>query len=110
MAIPKRPSVPTQGSAESIDAFISGAPDARPSAPAPLLPADAPAPRKSGRKQPVTFMADPDLLQAFDGKVQITGLSRSQVLAVAMKQVVEGHADEALALARGGIDAVSYKG
>lgn len=108
MAIKKRPSVPpNQSSPEAIDAFISGAPDARPSAS--TLPADAAPPRK-GRKQPVTFMADPDLLQAFDAKVQATGLSRSQVLAVAMKQVVEGHADEALALARRANDAVSYRG
>lgn len=94
MAIAKCPTPATAPSAAA-DAFIDGAPDAL------RAPAAAPVPRrKGGRKQSVPFEVAPDLLQAFDAEAETAGLSRSQVLAVAMAQVIDGGGDEALELAR----------
>jgi len=94
MAISKRPAT-TAGA----DAFIEGAPDG--AAPAPAVKVANKVGRPAGgAKKPVSFVVNESLLAAFDAKVEVSGLSRSQALAVVMRLTVKGGADEALEIAR----------
>lgn len=93
MALTRRPD------SSKVDAFISGAPDARPAA-APVTAAVAPAPAPvaakparvapaSSRKQPISLTIDAAILAKVDERAAQLGLSRAAAMALACSRWVE---------------------
>lgn len=87
MALTKRPAIDSS----KVDAFISGAPDAKGQAAAPVAPvapAAAPAPAKparvvatSARKHPISLTIDAAILARMDEAAAARGLSRAAAIA-----------------------------
>lgn len=86
MAITKRPAKPADNSA-SIDAFISGAPDAK--SELTTAPAEAPKRVKKGRKIQITLTITEAQLARVDEKADQIGQSRAAVINLAIAQMLE---------------------
>jgi hypothetical protein len=84
MALTKRPAIDSS----KVDAFISGAPDAKGQGVAPVAPAAAPVPAKparvvaaSARKHPISLTIDAAILARMDEAAAARGLSRAAAIA-----------------------------
>jgi hypothetical protein len=84
MALTKRPAIDSS----KVDAFISGAPDAKGQSAAPVAPVAAPVPAKpsrvvaaSARKHPISLTIDAAILARMDEAAAARGLSRAAAIA-----------------------------
>jgi len=89
MAIQRKPkSVPAVAAPAAVDAFVGGAPDARPAEPSSQGIYEKGIPK--GHKRQISLTIAPDLLRKVDEIAERTGQARAAVINLAIFRALEG--------------------